>query len=99
MKTSFVIGTLIVSLILPGLVAGEEQAPDRRGRIEEYRQQYGNVTYTYDAYRNLAYIAIGIAGGKGAIDYRDSSGVHLGVGGQGMLPFAVSYPLKTPASE
>jgi hypothetical protein len=97
MKTNFLIGTMILSLLLPGLVMGEEQAPGRSGRIEEYRQQHGNVTYTYDAYRNLAYIAIGIVGGKGAIDFRDSSGVHLGVGGPGMLPFSVHYPMKTPA--
>jgi hypothetical protein len=96
MKATILIGTLILSLSFACIAAAEEQAADRMGRITEYRLQTGNLTYAYDAYRNPKHLAIGIVGGKGAIDFRDPSGVHLGVGGPGMLPFTVPHPMKTP---
>ena len=74
----------------------EEQYVDQIGRVQEYRLQSGNLTYAYDPYRNPKHLAIGIAGGKGAIDFRDPSGVHLGVGGPGLPPFTVPHQMKTP---
>lgn len=71
------------------LAFAEQQITDQSGRVVEIRQQWGNATYAYDGYRNPIYTGIGIQGGKGAIDYRDQHGVHVGVGGPGTLPWAV----------
>lgn len=80
---------VVVAILSPAFAKAEEQVLDSTGRVIEIRQQYGNTTYAYDANRNPIYTAIGIEGGKGAIDYRDKYGVHVGVWGPGMYPWAV----------
>jgi hypothetical protein len=96
MKIAILIGTMVVSALYFSIAQAEEQYVDSVGRVQEYRLQSGNLTYAYDAYRNPKHLAIGIVDGKGAIDFRDPSGVHLGVGGPGMLPFSVQHQMKTP---
>ena len=76
-------------VLLPSWSFCEQQLMDRTGRVVEIRQQHGNATYAYDGYRNPAYVAVGVQGGKGAVDYRDSHGISVGVGGPGTLPWAV----------
>ena len=87
--TSFAVAVFCL-MLFPCLTSGEEQVTDRSGRVVEIRQQRGTATYAYDGYRNPIYVGIGIQGGKGALDYRDQHGVHVGVGGTaGTLPWAV----------
>jgi|GEM_PF-2152690 len=68
------------------------QSFGQAGRIQESLPPSRSVTYAYDGYRNPIYTAIAIQGGKGGIDFRDPSGVHLGVGGPGTLPGSVKIP-------
>lgn len=88
MRTMLVLLAAIVMLSYPCILFAEEQVRDQSGRVVEIRQQYGNTTYAYDANRNLLYTATRIPGGGGAVDFRDRYGVHVGVWGEGILPWA-----------
>ena len=79
MKTLLlVIGIAVI--LAPTLSMAEEQVRDASGRLVEIRQMHGSTTYAYDNYRNPIYIAIEVPDGKGAVDYRNHYGVHVGMG-------------------
>ena len=81
MKILLVSVGLLVILAAPRLLLAEEQVRDQRGAVLEYRLQHPNgVTYAYDRSRNPIYIAVPVPDGKGAIDYRNHYGVHVGMG-------------------
>ncbi|HMK37581.1 MAG TPA: hypothetical protein VK463_21090 [Desulfomonilaceae bacterium] len=79
----------VLMLIAPSAARSEEQVLDSSGRILEIRQQYGDTSYAYDANRNPIYTATNVWGGNGVFDFRDKYGVHVGVGGPGLYPWAV----------
>jgi hypothetical protein len=89
MRAVSVMLAFVVLASLPCLACAEQQIRDRSGRVVEIRQEYGGTTYAYDPNRNFIYSATLIKGGGGALDYRDSHGVHVGVGGPGTLPWSV----------
>jgi hypothetical protein len=70
----------IMAVLTPTLCLAEEQVRDASGRVVEIRQMQGGATYAYDNYRNPIYIVIDVPGGKGAVDYRNHYGVHVGMG-------------------
>ena len=80
MKTLLLLFSLITILLSPSFILAEEQVRDGSGRIIEIRQMHGSTTYAYDNYRNPIYVAIEVPGGKGAVDYRNHYGVHVGMG-------------------
>lgn len=80
---------MVLLLIFPSFSSAEEQILDSSGRLIEIRQQYGDTTYAYDPNRNPIYTATDVAGGHGVFDFRDKYGVHVGVGGPGLYPWAV----------
>jgi len=80
MKNLFLAVNLLLVIAAPCLTRGEEQVRDGTGRVVEIRQLHGTTTYAYDNYRNPIYIAVEVPGGKGAIDYRNHYGVHVGMG-------------------
>jgi YD repeat-containing protein len=79
MKTLLIVISIALILI-PALTLAEEQVRDASGRVVEIRQTQGGTTYAYDNYRNPIYIAIEVPDGKGAVDYRNHYGVHVGMG-------------------
>jgi YD repeat-containing protein len=79
MKAFLLVSVLAVALA-PTLCLAEEQVRDASGRVIEIRQMQGSTTYAYDNYRNPIYIAIDVPGGKGAVDYRNHYGIHVGMG-------------------
>ena len=80
MKTLLVMVNIMAILLAPALISTEEQVRDASGRVIEIRQMHGSTTYAYDNYRNPIYIAIEVPGGKGAVDYRNHYGIHVGMG-------------------
>jgi hypothetical protein len=79
----------IAVLLVPCSVLAEEQVRDSFGRVTEIKQSYGNASYAYDWDRTPRYVAVRFPGGKGALNFIDKYGVHVGVGGPGTLPWAV----------
>jgi len=80
MKNLLLIVNLVAVLLAPTLILAEEQVRDASGRLVEIRQLHGTTTYAYDNYRNPIYVAIEVPGGKGAVDYRNHYGIHVGMG-------------------
>ena len=70
----------VMSILTSTLCLAEEQVRDASGRVVEIRQLQGSTTYAYDNYRNPIYTAIDVPDGKGAVDYRNHYGVHVGMG-------------------
>ncbi len=80
MKALLIGASIVVIALAPVLCIAEEQVRDVSGRVIEIRQMQGGTTYGYDNYRNPIYTAIQVPGGKGAVDYRNHYGVHVGMG-------------------
>ncbi len=80
MKNLLFTVNIMAMLLAPTLILAEEQVRDASGRVIEIRQMQGSTTYGYDNYRNPTYIAIEVPGGKGAVDYRNHYGIHVGMG-------------------
>ena len=77
------VASMLMMLIIPSLAACEEQVMDRTGRVVEIRQRSGDTTYAYDGNRHAVYTATLVKGGKGALDFRDHHGVHVGIAVRG----------------
>jgi YD repeat-containing protein len=80
MKALLLVVNIMAIALAPILCLAEEQVRDASGRVVEIRQMHGSTTYAYDNYRNPIYIAIDVPGGKGAVDYRNHYGIHVGMG-------------------
>lgn len=80
MKTLLLVVNIVAIALAPTLGLAEEQVRDASGRVIEIRQMHGDATYAYDNYRNPIYVAIDVPGGKGAVDYRNHYGIHVGMG-------------------
>ncbi len=80
MKTLLLSVSIVAIALVHALCMAEEQVRDASGRVVEIRQTHGSTTYGYDNYRNPIYIAIEVPDGKGAVDYRNHYGVHVGMG-------------------
>lgn len=88
MKTLLLVVALGV-MVVPVPSAAEEQLRDQSGVVVEIRQEFGGASYAFDGNRNPLYTAIGIPGGQGSVDYRNTSGVHTRIGGPGTYSEAV----------
>ncbi|MGB6068175.1 MAG: hypothetical protein WBG50_25490 [Desulfomonilaceae bacterium] len=73
------IASILMMLIIPPCAACEEQVTDSTGRVVDIKQRSGDTSYAYDGNRHAIYTATSIKGGKGALDFRDHYGVHVGV--------------------
>jgi hypothetical protein len=71
--------SVLLMLIIPSFVHAEEQVRDSTGRVVEIRQSHGGTSYAYDGNRHRIYTATTVKGGKGALDYRDHHGIHVGI--------------------
>lgn len=78
MPNLLIVGSILLMMIIPSLAPAEEQVRDRTGRVVEIRQSSKGTSYAYDGNRNQIYTATTVRGGKGALDYRDHHGVHVG---------------------
>lgn len=85
-------------MVLPVPSLAEEQLRDSSGVVIEIRQESIGATYAFDGNRNPLYTAIGIPGGQGSVDYRNTSGVHTRIGGPGTYSEAVEPMIKFDTS-
>jgi hypothetical protein len=79
MGNLLVVLSMLLVLIIPAIASAEEQVRDSTGRVVEIRQQSGDTSYAYDGNRHPIYTATSVQDGKGALDYRDHYGVHVGI--------------------
>ncbi len=80
MKILIMFVNIVIVAVGASLTLAEEQVRDATGRVVEIRQTQGSTTYAYDNYRNPIYIAIDVPNGRGAVDYRNHYGIHVGMG-------------------